>query len=322
MTGHVLLTDRAWPDWSVETAILEGAGHRVVAPDACDEATLIPAARDAAAIGVCWARLSPAVLSAAPRLRIIARFGIGLDNIPLDEAAARGILVTNVPDYCTEEVADHTLALLLACLRKTALFDRELRSGRYVREVGPPLRRLRGLTLGLVGLGRIGRAVAQRAAAFGMTVVAAASFSASAAAVNVANIRRLPYDELLACSDVVSLHCPLTDATRGLFSGAAFDKMKPGAILINTSRGALVDPAALHHVLVTGRLAAAGLDVFEPEPPDLAHPLFQHPHLVATPHTAFASEEALLELRTRTARQIATALAGGTPECVVVGLRP
>lgn len=310
---QVLLTDRAWPDWSLERRILEGAGADVVeAPDGREE-TLVALARDCDAIGTCWARVTAAVIAAAPRCRIVARFGIGLDNIDLAAAAARGILVTRVPDYCVEEVADHTLALLLALARNVAFFHRRTKSGEYALNAGPSMRRLSGQTLGLVGFGRIGRAVFQKARGIGMNVVA---WSRSGNDDGTGCPMR-PLEAVLESSDYVSLHLPLTPTTRGVIDAAALGRMPPHARLINTARGPLVDALALHAALNSGRLGGAALDVFDPEPPDLSHPLFRDERIIATPHAAFVSEESLTELRTRAATQIADALQGRIPENVV-----
>lgn len=282
------------------------------APDGAEE-TLVRLARDCDAIGTCWARVTANVIAAAPRCRAIARFGIGLDNIDLKAAAARGILVTRVPDYCVEEVADHTLALLLALNRNVAFFHLQTKRGEYSLKAGPPMRRLSGQTLGLIGFGRIGQAVYRRARGLGMKVFA---WTRSNDDGGTGCLMRA-FNEVLETSDYVSLHLPLTDATRGLLGVEALRRLRPTAALINTSRGPLVDHAALERALDEGRLAAAALDVFDIEPPDLSRPLFRNERVIATPHAAFVSEESLIELRTRAARQLADALHGRTPEHVV-----
>lgn len=311
---QVLLTDRAWPDWEIERRILnEAEADLIEAPDGREE-TLVRLARDCDAIGTCWARVTANVIAAAPRCRAIARFGIGLDNIDLEAAAGRGIIVTRVPDYCVEEVADHTLALLLAINRNVAFFHLKTKRGEYDLKAGPPMRRLSGQTLGLLGFGRIGQAVYCKARGLGMRVVAWTRSGDDAGT----GCPMAAFDEVLATSDYISIHLPLTDSTRGIIGTEALGKMRPTAALINTSRGPLVDHAAIDRAVSEGRLAAVALDVFDPEPPDLAQPLFRRERVIATPHAAFVSEESLIELRTRAARQLADALQGRTPENVVL----
>ena len=313
MTARVLITDRAWPDSGIERAILSEIGAEVIEAPRPDEQTLIACARDVDAIGTCWARVTPAVIAASPRLRVVARFGIGLDNIAVETATQRRIPVTYVPDYCVSEVSDHALALLLACARKIAFFHHRTKQGEYHLQVGPPLRRISGKTLGVVGLGRIGRALVPKARALGLNVIAH----------NVSGddhgtgCEMVSLHDMFQRSDFISLHVPVTDRTRGMIGKAAFSQMKPTVWLINTSRGALIDHDALWQALQNDRIAGAALDVFEPEPPDLSHPLFRDERVIATPHGAFLSEESLVELRTRAARQIADVLQGRRPENVV-----
>jgi D-3-phosphoglycerate dehydrogenase len=310
---RVLQTDRAWPDSSIEREILSPLGAELLEAPATDEATLAALARDADAVMTNWAQVTTAVIRGASRCRVISRTGIGLDNIDVATATALGIPVTNVPDYCVAEVADHALALLLACARQIGFFHLRTKQGEYRLQAAPPIPRLGGKVLGLIGLGRIGRALATRARALGMTIVA---HTPSGNAQGVA-CRMVTLDELLELSDFVSLHAPLTGSTKHLLARPQFERMKRSACLINTARGGLVDHAALADALARNRIAGAALDVFEPEPPDLAAPLFRDERVIVTPHTAFVSEEALIELRTRAARQVRDVLEGHRPECVV-----
>ncbi len=310
---RVLITDRAWPDVDVERAILADSGAEVIDSPRADEASLIALARDADAIGTCWAKVTENVLRAAPKCRIVSRFGIGLDNIAVAAATELGIPVTNVPDYCVDEVADHAMALILSCARKVAFFHLRTKRGEYQLQSGPPLRRLSETTLGLVGLGRIARNVYGKARALGMGVMA---HTASGNDYGT-GCPMVPFETLLAGSDFISLHAPLTDATRGMFRLRQFERMKRSAYLVNTSRGALIDADALQAALETGLVQGAALDVFDPEPPDLSKPLYRDERVLVTPHAAFLSEESLRELRTRAATQIAHALLGSRPEHVV-----
>lgn len=310
---RVLVTDRAWPDLHLEQAILAPLGVELFEPGGVSEKQLVAAAANADAIVCNWAPVTSGVIEAATNCRVVCRSGIGLDNIDIAAASARGIPVTNVPDYCVTEVADHTLALLLAAARRVAFFHLRTKQGEYRLGAASPPDRLAGKTLGLVGLGRIGAAVAQRARAFGMTILGCTR-SGSDAGVGCPVV---PLAELLSQSDFVSLHLPATAANRHLVGPQQFAQMRPTAWLINTSRGSLVDEQALWQALQENRLAGAALDVFDPEPPDLTRPLFRDERVIATPHAAFVSPESLVELRTRVARQVAAVLSGNRPENIV-----
>lgn len=311
--SRVLLTDLPWGNSEIERKILEPLGAEIVEADESDETSLIESARDVDAIATCWAQVTDSVLDAAPDCRIVARMGIGLDNIDIASASRRGIPVTNVPDYCVEEVADHTLALLLALTRGVGFFHGQTKRGIYDLQAGPAMHRASTMTLGLIGLGRIGRAVARRAHDFGFTIIAHTSSGRS----HGTDCRMVDLATLLRESDVISLHAPLTDATKHIIGEDALAHTKSTAYLVNTSRGGLVDHQALQAALQSGRIAGAALDVFDPEPPDLNDPLFCDERVIATPHAAFVSEEALVDLRTRVAGQIADVLAGDRPENVV-----
>lgn len=313
MTWRVLLTDRAWPDSSVEQRELAAVSAELIeAPDG-SEATLTRLATDVDAIMTCWAPVTEKVVRAATKCRHIARLGIGLDNIAVSVATELSIRVTNIPDYCVEEVADHALALLLACARKVAFFHQRTKGGEYRLQAGWPLRRLRGSVLGIVGLGRIGRAFAERARGFGFEIIAWTRSGND----HGSGVRMVELPELLRRSDFISLHVPLTPETRHLLNRESLALLKPTAFLVNTSRGALIDHAALWEALQSERLGGAALDVFEPEPPDLSQPLFRDERVIVTPHSAFVSVESLVELRVRVARQVAATLSGGVPENVV-----
>lgn len=310
---RVLLTDRAWPDSSIERAILSAADAEIVEAASGDEATLASLAADVDAIGTNWAQVTPRVIEQCGRCRVISRFGIGLDNIAVDVATQRGIPVTNVPDYCVTEVAEHTLALLLAAARNIGYFQLHTKSGEYKLQAAPPMRRLAGRVLGLVGLGRIGSAVAERARVFGMQVIAHTASGVS----RDPQVNMVSLEDLLRTSDFISLHAPSTPATAGLIGWRQLQLIKPTAWLINTSRGALLDPAALWSALQQKQIAGAALDVFSPEPPDLSEPLYRDERVIVTPHAAFVSEESVAELRRRAAQQIAAVLNGQRPENVV-----
>ncbi len=296
----VLLTDRAWPDDRVEREVLESAGFRLVAgpPEPADTATIdaLVAANQPSAILTCWAPVSANAIGSSDALRVVARMGVGLDNIEAAEATRRGVWVTNVPDYCVEEASDHAVGLVLTWTRGVVATDREVRAGRW-NPASARLRRLSTLTCGVVGYGRIGRRTAEKLRALGARVVTS---------------RPSSLEELLATSDVVILHAPLTEATRHLIGARELALMPPGSLLVNVSRGGLVDTDALAASLHAGHLGGAGLDVLESEPAVPAQ-LLEHPGVVITPHIAFSSDASLIELRRSAAEEVVRVLRGETP---------
>ncbi|MBI2192915.1 MAG: C-terminal binding protein [Planctomycetes bacterium] len=312
----ILVTDIAWPDLEIERRILREAEAEPLLADKADEPGLVRAARGCSGIMTCWARVSPAVIEACSGCRIVARYGIGLDNIDVAACSRLRIPVTNVPDYCVGEVADHALALVLACARKVAFYDRAIKAGRYALQAGYPLHRISGRVLGIAGFGRTGREVARRAAVFGLKVLAY-SRRLTTVESQAAGVEHASWDGLLAESDFLSLHLPLSPSTRHLLDVRAFQLMKPSAFLINTARGGLVDTPALLEALDAGRLLGAALDVTEPEPLPPGHPLAGHERVILTPHAAFSSQESVDELRARTAREVVRVLRGGRPENLV-----
>jgi D-3-phosphoglycerate dehydrogenase len=256
------------------------------------------------------------VIQAARQCVTIGRYGIGLDNIDVAAATLHGIIVTNVPSYCVEEVSDHALALLLSLARKITFFDRAIKSGVYDLQAGTPLFRVRGRILGIAGFGRIGRALYRKARGLGLNVLVYDPY-VDRASLSGFQVEVVDFRGLLERSDFISIHIPLTPETRGLFNLAALRLMKPHAFLINTSRGPLIDGEALREALDKGIIAGAGLDVLPVEPPAAGDPLVGHPRTIITPHVAFNSEESLVELRETAARQMAAALCGTRPENIV-----
>lgn len=309
----VLITDYAWPDVSIERNVLEAIDAELVVADQSDVESLIALASDVDAIMTNWAQTPAKVIGASGKCRIVSRLGIGLDNIDVDYCTANGIPVTNVPDYCVIEVAEHALAQMLSLARKIAFYHYETQNGRYELQSGPTLRRIEGQTLGIYGFGNIGRYLARKAMGLGLKVVA---YSRSRKG-PMDGVDFVEFDELLARSDYVSINAPLTDETRNAFGSDAFRKMKSTAYLINTARGGLVDHAALAEALADHQIAGAALDVQVPEPPDLSLAPYNDPRVLVSPHAAFVSLESLENLRSRAATQVATRLTGGLPENVV-----
>jgi D-3-phosphoglycerate dehydrogenase len=308
----VLITDYVFPSLEIERAVLQAAGAELVAMQARSEAELVEAVAPADGLLVCYAPVTRRVIERAEHCRVIARYGIGVDNVDVAAATERGIVVTNVPDYCIEEVSDHALALLLACARKVAFLDRRVRAGRWEARDAVPIRRLSGQVLGLVGFGKIPRLLAAKARALGLTVLAYDPYL-DAATCEAHGARKVELGELLGAADFVSVHAPLTPQTRGLIGEAELRRMKPTAYLINTARGPIVHEAALLRALAEGWIAGAALDVLEAEPPGAAHPLLDFPQVIVTPHVAFYSEESLQELQRKAAEEVARVLTGQPP---------
>jgi D-3-phosphoglycerate dehydrogenase / 2-oxoglutarate reductase len=281
--------------------------YRMSKSPAADD--ILAVAHDADAVLVTYAKLPGELLRQFKKCKAIGRFGLGVDNIDLPAAKELGIAVNYVPDYCLREVSDHAMALLLALARKITFSNALVQSGRW--EVPPivPLRRLEGRVLGLVGFGNIPRALAPKAQTFGLKVLAHDPYVAKSL-LAAAGVEGVSFDELLACSDFISVHAPLLPATRGLMNAAAFAKMKKGAFLINTARGPLVDEAALITALDAGQLGGAGIDVATTEPLTKDSPLIGRDNVILTPHTGFYSVEALEELQTKCASDIARVLSG------------
>jgi D-3-phosphoglycerate dehydrogenase len=251
------------------------------------------------------------------RCRVLGLYGAGVDNADVGAARQRGLTVVHVPDYGTEEVADHALCLLLACARGLAPLGASLRAGAWdYGAAARPLHRLRGRTLGVVGLGRIGRRLAAKACALELRVLGTDPAVGPAAATR-AGINSRPLPDLLAESDFVSLHAPLVPATERLIGPTELAHLKPGAYLINVARGGLVDEAALLEALDGRRLAGAGLDVLAVEPAPAGHPLIGHPRVVMTPHSAWYSEEAMRDLQRLLAQDVLRVLRGEPPRCPV-----
>lgn len=310
---RALITDYAWNDLDIERSVLAASGIELVVAPAGDVTTLSKLAADCDAIMTNWAKVPEAVIAACARCQIVARLGIGLDNIDVAYATSRGIVVTNCPDYCLVEVAEHALALLLSLSRKVAFYHHATKTGTYDLRAGAALRRIEGQTLGIIGYGNIGQKLAEKARPLGLNIIATSRTKRG----TVDGVRFVELNELLASSDYVSLHVPATPETKNLLGAEQFSRMKPTAYLINTARGAVIDHAALAAALNAGKLAGAALDVQEVEPPDLSKPPYNDPRVIVTPHAAFVSVESLENLRRRVAQQVADRLGGRVPENVV-----
>jgi D-3-phosphoglycerate dehydrogenase len=313
----IVVTDYKFPDLALEQAAAEHAGCDLIGHHCETEAELKAAVADADAVITQFARLSVPVVAAMTRARAIVRYGIGVDNVDLDAARQHGIPVSNIPDYCIDEVADHTLSFILAMTRQVVTHTADLRAGHWRLAVPVSgMKVLRDQTVGLVGFGRIGREVAARLLAFKCRVLVHDPMVPEADILRSGGLS-VPLPQLLAESDIVSLHCPSTTATRHIIGSAALAAMKPSALLVNVARGDLVDTNALLDALQSGHLGAAALDVFDPEPLPLAHALRTLPNVVIAPHIASVSVTAVQALRQGAIARAVAAVRGQLPDNVV-----
>ena len=310
MAGPVIaVTDTVFPSLDPAKAALARLNPTYRMSKSVNAEDIVAVAKDADAVLVTYAKLTRDVLMQLNRCRAIGRFGLGVDNIDLPTAKEKGIAVNYVPDYCIREVSDHAMALLLALIRKIPLSNKLVQSGRWEMPAVVPIRRIEGTVLGLIGFGHIPRLVAPKAQAFGMKVISYDPF-AKPEAFKAAAVESVDLDTLLKTSDYVSVHAPLLQATRGMLNAAAFGEMKKGAYVVNTARGPLIDEPALVAALDSGQVGGAGLDVVAAEPLAKDSPLLGRDNVIISPHTAFYSIEALNELQTKCATDVARVLSG------------
>jgi D-3-phosphoglycerate dehydrogenase len=312
----VLVTDADYSSLDIEADVLVAAGYELVVASCRTAEDVIEAAAGVDTLLVQYAPITADVFEALPQLRLVSRYGVGVDVVDTDAARDHGVWVCNVPDYGTAEVALHAVAMLLALLRNVAGHDREVRAGHWDYHLGGQLRRPSSLTLGVVGLGRIGRMAAERAGPWFGAVVGYDPYLADSNWPT--GLERLGLEELFACSSAITLHLPLTESTRGLVGTDLLGRMPSGSYLVNTARGGLIDPDALLEALDTGKLAGAALDVLPEEPPPQDHPLLTHPRALITPHVAWYSAEAEVELRRKAAQNIVDWRQTGRPTYAVV----
>jgi D-3-phosphoglycerate dehydrogenase len=309
---QVAVSDSVFPNLDPARAVLSTIGAQLRLAEEPSADAILRVARDADALLATYAKITAEMIRQMTRCRIISRFGIGVDNVDIPAATERGIVVTKVPDYCIDEVSDHTMALLLSAVRKIPFANSMVHAGKWEMPAVVPIHRLRGTILGLVGFGRIPQLVAPKAQSFGMRVVSYDPYIPKDV-FERARVESVEFGELLKISDYISIHSPLLPETQGLFNADAFRQMKPSAYLINTARGPIVDEAALAHALDAGQLAGAALDVMPKEPPT-ASPLFGRPNVILTPHTSFYSEESLVDLQTKAAEEVVRVLKGEAPK--------
>ena len=309
----VIAIGQTWPDLSIEQEVLGEAGADVVDGRGLQPDDPLWAAASGVLLGTAY-KLDAARLAALPRCRGVVRYGIGYDNVDVAAAEALGLVVGIVRDYCIDEVAEHAIACALSLARALPHWDRNVRSGAWRSGDKPRLRRLSALSFGIVGFGLIGRTVAEKARGlFGQILIhdPLANLTEADRAAGYLFVEALP--DLLAQSDILTVHVPLTDATRGLLDARALARMKPSASVINVSRGGIVDEDALLDAVRAGRLAGAALDTFVKEPLPAGHPLIGEPRILLSPHVAWLSEEAELSLRRRASEELAQILRGALP---------
>lgn len=310
----IMYTDTELPDISIEAEVLSKIGAEVVMPKSIKEADLLECGKDCDGIMVDYAPITKSLIDQLDKCKIISRQGIGYNNVDVEAASAKGIMVANCPDYCQDEVADHTLALVLTCARKTAAFDSAVRKGSWdVKGLGP-IYRLRDQVFALYGFGSIAKKVAVRAAAFGYQVAAFDPYIPDSVFAEAGVKKVDSLEELASIADVFSIHAPMTSSTEGTVNMSVIRKMKPACILVNTSRGPLVNEADLAEALEKKMISMAGLDVLVDEPPAPDSMLLSLENVILTPHVSFYTEESEVELRTRIAEEVVNTLINGHPQ--------
>jgi len=308
----VAVTDSVFPSLDPAKAALARGDPELRMAKSASAEDILAVAREADAVLVTYAKLPGDLLRQLKRCKVIGRFGLGVDNIDLPAAKEMEITVTYVPDYCLQEVSDHAMALLLALARKIPLSNMLVQAGRWEMPAVVPIYRLEGRVLGLIGFGNIPRKVVPKAKAFGLRVIAHDPFVAPDVVTSL-GAESVGFDELLQQSDFISVHAPLTPQTRRLLNAEAFGKMKKGVGIVNTARGPLIDEQALVEALDSGQVGAAALDVLPVEPPPKDFPLLGRDNVILSPHTGFYSVDALNELQTKCAGDVARVLLGEKP---------
>jgi D-3-phosphoglycerate dehydrogenase len=309
----IIITDCDHPSVEIEKKILSEINPELTLETCKTEEDIIAVASDADGIINQYAPFTRKVIKSLNRCKIIARYGVGVDNIDVEAATEHNIIVANVPDYCVDEVSTHAIALMVDCARGITLLDRKVRDKKWDFTLAKPLFRTQGKTLGLFGLGRIARMVAQKASGFGLRIIA---YDPYVSKVNI-GVKLVELSQLLTDSDFLSIHVPLTDETRHSFSENELRTMKKTSYLVNTSRGPIVDEKALYVALKEKWIAGAALDVMDKEPPDWEAPLLKLDNIIITPHISFYSEESYVELKTKVAESVRAVLKGELPRAMV-----
>jgi len=312
----VVGTGHGYYSLEIETEKLRKIDAQLIDADTYPSRKLVSLLKEADAIMVGATKITEEIVASLEKCKVIAEYGVGCDNIAVEEATKKRIYVVNVPGYGTDAVADNSMAILLCLARKICLFDRSVKRGIWDRKIGVPIHRLRGQILGIVGFGRIGKAVCSRAIPFGLKVLVFDPY-VSSDEIEKYGAKLVSFGQLLKESDCISLHIPLTKETSNLFNEGAFRMMKKSAYIVNAARGAVVDEVALHKAIKEKWIAGAGLDVFRKHPPDPDNPLLKLDEVIVTPHTAWYSEESERELRIRVVEEVIRVLSGESPKSPV-----
>jgi D-3-phosphoglycerate dehydrogenase len=310
---EVFITDCDHGSVEIEKEEFDRIGAKMTLAQVKNEEDLIRVCEQADGLINQYAPLTREVLERLPKCKVIAKYGVGVDSVDLKAATECGIIVTNVPDYCFDEVADHTISLILTLARKTAFFNQKVKSNQWDFRQGRPIHRIRNKTLGLIGCGRIGREVARKMSAFGVRVIAYDPYIGDTGR----SIAFVDLDTVLKESDFISIHCPLNESTRHLLGRREFQKMQRKPFVINVARGSVIEEEELIQALNEGWISGAGLDVLEKEPPDPHNPLLKMENVILSPHVAFYSEESIGELKRRAAEGVSAVLLGEWPRVVV-----
>ncbi len=316
MKFKVVVTDYVFPDLETEKQELNKIGAELVESGGSDEQSIIEKAGDADAVLTCYAELTPKVIESLNKCQIIARYGIGVNNVHIPTATEKGIIVTNVPDYCVEEVSDHALALILACTRKICQLNATVKAGKWDFKDYLPMYRLHGQTLGIIGFGKIPRRLVEKVRAYEFNILAYDPYVDKRVAAEY-NVRLTGLDELLKQSDLITIHAPLTPDTKYMFGYEQFKMMKKTAYIFNTARGGLIKEADLVRALKEGEIAGAGLDLLECEEFNPENQLIGLDNAIITPHAAFYSEQSLKDLQYKAVQEVVRVLTGDKPKSCV-----
>ena len=312
----VVVTDLGYKTYDYEKNVLEPIGAKLTLAKCQTEEDVIRACRTADGVLLRAAPMTGHAIESLEKCKVIARYGVGVDNVDVNAATSKGIVVANVPNYCDDEVSSQAVALILALGRKIVSHDKAVRGGAWDIGSSDPIHRTRGQTIGFIGMGRIARNTARKLAGFGMNMIAYDPF-VKQQDVEELGVKMVELDALLKESDFVSLHAPLMQSTRHMVDAKVLAKMKPTAYLVNTSRGGLIDQKALIRALEEKKIGGAALDVYEVEPLEPDSPLKKLDNTVLTDHAGWYSEESIVELQTRAAKAVAAVLTGNRPESVV-----
>jgi len=315
MTENIVLTGTVLPNSDTEKELVEQTGADLEIIDINSKEELIESATDPIGIMTIETKIDASVIEAFPNLEFISVHGIGVDMVDVEAATERGIPVFNTPEYCIEEVATHTMSLILACERRVCQYNSDIKSGGWDYKLEGPIRRLSAKTVGVVGLGGIGVEVVKRIESFDVDIIGYDPY-VSEEEMDQYGVEKIDFDSLCERSDIVTVHTPLTESTMNLLDASAFERMNPGVTLVNAARGGIIDHTALYEALVDGTVAYAGLDVLENEPPDEDR-ILELDNVVVTPHAAWYSADALEELQCTAGENVAEFMRGNRPEYVV-----